>query len=303
MSARERRIAQEEQKARQEATAAVEFERIYRAWYGPRFMVLPFLFVLAVALIENYFLAQALQKLVSGGKTAKDFDIAAASIAGAYIFVAWDFFARMQRRNLSRVDILRGAMRLTAAMPIGFAFSALLQDSVGPFIAFAVGVFPMETISTLLKQLANKKLGLEIGAGEALDQVQKLAGIDSAIADRIEDSDITTITQLAWCDPIQLTMRANLQFNYVMDIVSQALAWVYLGKKLEVLRTVGLRGAIEIRIFMDGLNGERGAAERRQARAALPVAAKLAGVDVPGLLYAFLQISDDPATDFLNEAR
>ncbi|MEP7031463.1 MAG: hypothetical protein ABI830_11070 [Pseudolabrys sp.] len=98
-------------------------------------------------------------------------------------------------------------------------------------------------------------------------------------------------------------MRANLQFSYTMDIVSQALAWVYLGKKLERLRTVGLRGAIEIRVFMDGLGNDRGPDEKRKATATLPVAAELADIEKAGLLYAFLQISEDPNTEFLNEAR
>src|SRR5436305_10428327 len=121
-------------------------------------------------------------------------------------------------------------------------------------MAFATGVLPLGAVNTVLRQLANKRLGLEIGASQSGSQVQQLSGIDAAIADRIEDADITTIPQLAWCDPIQLTMRTNLNFDYVVDICSQALAWVYFDSKLDALRSLGLRGAFEIRVlFLDDL--------------------------------------------------
>src|SRR5262249_11293168 len=143
--------------------------------------------------------------------------------------------------------------RLAMAMPVGYAFSHFLNREIGPAIAFAVGVFPLNTIATMLRQLANRRLNLELGAAEAKSQIAQLAGIDASMAERIEDADITTIYQLAWCDPIQLTMRTNLTFNYVVDIVSQALAWVYLGDKLRSLAPLGLRAAAEICHFMHDL--------------------------------------------------
>ncbi len=281
------------------AQAPGEFERLYREWYGRRYHILPILFVFFVSIVEDYVLAQALQDLQSG----KGLTTVAAAIAGAYTFVAGDLFTRMQRRNLSRADILRSALRLAMALPIGFAFANLGTESIAPFLAFAVGVFPIQELFTIIRRLANNKLKLELGADTSPDQVKTLAGIDASTADRIADADITTITQLAWCDPIQLTMRANLQFNYVLDIVSQALAWVYLEKKLEKLRPLGLRGAIEIRILLTEIkSGSR--AEKRQARVVLPAAAKAADdMSLPGLKYAFHQIGEDPATAFLDEAR
>jgi lipoprotein signal peptidase len=281
------------------AQAPSEFDKLYRDWYGRRYHVLPILLVLIISIVENFVLAQALQDLQSS--EVKKLTTVVAAIAGAYTFVTWEFFERMQRRDLSRTHILRGALRLTIALPLGFAFSSL-SEGIGPFLAFAIGVFPIEMLITILRRLANQKLKVEIGADTSGDQVKSLAGIDASIADRIADADITTITQLAWCDPIQLTMRANLQFNYVLDIVSQALAWVYLEKTLEKLRPLSLRGAIEIRILL--LEIENGtAAEKRKARAVLPVAAKTADIALAGLIFAFDQIGYDPATEFLDEAR
>ena len=277
--------------------AATVFDQLYLEWYGRQRFLFPIVFILLVTLIENFALGGAFAQLASKWELgASD-----AAIAGAYTFVTWDFFARMQRRNLSPADTCRGALRLAIAIPVGYVFSVLLQPSLGPFIAFAVGVFPIGALGLILRQLANKKLGLEIGAAEASDQVVKLSGVDLSTAARIEDADITTIAQLAWCDPIQLSMRSNLSFAYVVDIVSQALAWVYLGDRINDLRTIGLRGAYEISVFLDDLDSDD-ADEKKLAQNTLPVASEIAHCPIAGLMYAFEQIAQDPNTNFLCEA-
>src|SRR5580700_188503 len=297
-SAKQTYLAVYQQKTVTIDNAPKDFDLLYRAWYGRHRYIVPITFVLAVAALENWVLANALLKLVaSNGKL----DSVPAAIAGAYTFVTWDFFARVQRRNLLTSDILRGALRLVIAIPLGLALSTL-SDGVAPFLAFAVGVFPLDTISTILRQLANKKLNLELGAAEAPSQVGKISDVDSSIADRIESADVTTIAQLAWCDPIQLTMRTNLPFAFITDLVSQALAWVYLETKLNVLRPLGLRGAYEIFRLLDVDLTSADAREKAQAEAALVAAAAAVSIAVDSLRYTFGQIAYDPATKFLREA-
>jgi hypothetical protein len=96
-------------------------------------------------------------------------------------------------------------------------------------------------------------------------------------------------------------MRSNLGFGYVLDIVSQALAWVYLGDRINNLRTIGLRGAYEIKVYLTDLRGDD-ELEKQLAEQVLPIAANLAGCPAEGLLYAFDQIANDPNTNFLYEA-
>ncbi len=276
-----------------------EFSDLYQRQYGRKRFITPISILLLVAGFENFYLSSELiQLLTNSGELSS----AVAAIAGAYTFVTWDFFGRVQRRNLVTADILRGALRMAIAVPVGFAFTALIAKGLAPFVAFAVGVFPLDTIRTILRRLANDKLKLELGAdtGRA-DQIATLSGVDRSIADRIEDADITTIPQLAWCDPIQLSMRSSLAFDYVVDIVSQALAWVYLEDKLPALRTFGLRGAFEIKVLSDDLVSDDPAVKAK-AEAVLPVAAAAANIPLPGLVYALEQIAEDPATRFLYDA-
>ncbi len=275
-----------------------EFAYLYRRWYGRKRFIVPISILFAIAGFENFYLSSELIQLLTGNG---ELSSAVAAIAGAYTFVTWDFFGRVQRRNLVTADILRGALRMAMAVPLGFAFAALITKGLAPFVAFAVGVFPLDTIKTILRRLVNDRLKLGLGADTAPDQIATLSGVDRSIADRIEDADITTIPQLAWCDPIQLSMRSSLAFDYVVDIVSQALAWVYLADKLPVLRTFGLRGAYEMKVLCDDL-ASNDRIVRGKAEAVLPVAAEAANIPLPGFVYALEQIAGDPATHFLYDA-
>jgi hypothetical protein len=246
--AKKRYLAIYQKKQVEEAGADAAFKAFYTESFGRKFFVIPISFLFAVTIFGNFFLAQSLLDLLKPAATAKQLNIASAAIAGAYMTVCWSLFGDMQRRTLSRAGILRNALRLVVALPVGFAFAALLAEGLAPFAAFAMGAFPLQTIIVILQRQMKKRLELEaLDPKIARDQVFLLTGIDTPIAERIEDADISTITQLAWADPVQLTMRTNLQFAFILDIISQALAWVYLEDKLRSFGIVGLRGAVEIR--------------------------------------------------------
>jgi hypothetical protein len=133
---------------------------------------------------------------------------------------------------------------------MGYAFAAIAAPSVGPFVAFALGAFPLARVTTMLQQLANKNLNLGATAEEAGDNIIKLQGIGKTIVERLANEDVTTVTQLAYCDPVQSIMRSNLTFNLITDCMNQALAWMYLEDDLNRIRPLGMRGAVEIRYLM-----------------------------------------------------
>ncbi len=290
----------------QPAAVEGEFATLYRNGHGRLRFLFATILVFIIAVAESFHLGQSLMTLIRANplsteaELGKEWRAVSASIAGAYTFVAWDFFARMQKRNLVVADVLRGALRLAMAIPIGMTF-AILSPSVGVFLAFGVGVFPLQTIMTILRRQVNDRLKLETTEGATPDNIALIAGIDRSIAERIEDADITTIPQLAWCDPIQLVMRTNLGFDYVVDIVGQALAWVYLGDKLAVLRPFGLRSAYEIRVFYSELTGDDQAMAAAAVRVLNDAAATLK-MQPDSLRYAFAQIAEDGATEFLYDA-
>ena len=279
-----------------EDKALGEFQHVYKRWYGRQRFYVPVLLVSAMALIENYHLALSLQQWVE----EKQITPVSAAIAGGYAFVTSDFIARVQRGSLSRADILRGALRLAVAIPVGLSFGQL-NSSLAAFIAFGVGIFPLEALTTIIRRVLDDKLKLQSDANSVPDRVVLLSGIDRSIADRLQDADITTVPQLAWCDPIQLTMRTNLSFEFVSDIVGQSLAWVYLRDKLSVLQAFGLRGGYEIRVLMLELK-EGDASDKAKAKKVLEKAAEAINMPVEGLSYAFYQIAEDASTKFIYDS-
>jgi hypothetical protein len=82
------RVFQKIEVTKQEAPA--RFGVYYHQWYGRRRLVFPIILVVLVAGSENFVLAQALLKL---DLSSTSIGVLPASIAGAYTFVTWSFFA------------------------------------------------------------------------------------------------------------------------------------------------------------------------------------------------------------------
>jgi len=198
-------------------------------------------------------------------------------------------------------------LRLALAIPLGFAFAALVKEDLGPFIAFAVGAFPLGDLLTMLRQIGNEKLNLKVGQAPTGSRVVQLLGVDPSTADRVEDADISTIPQLSTCDPVDLAMRTCLQFRFVLNMCDQALVWVYFGckpddkgtTKLDALRPLGLASAFEVR---DLVNKLADPAQAAGAQAVLNAAAAATGLPADGLKHTFQQIAEAPHAQFLFDA-
>jgi hypothetical protein len=148
-------------------------------------------------------------------------------------------------------------------------------------------------------------LGADATPQETSDDLIKLQGINKIILERLSNEDVTTITQIAYCDPVRLTMRSNLSFNFIIDCMSQALAWMYLADMLNTIRPFGIRGAFEIKYLTDDLDREGDKPEDKEARekaqALLQQIAVAVKVPQDLLQFAFEQIAGDPYTIFLYE--
>jgi hypothetical protein len=140
---------------------------------------------------------------------------------------------------------------------------------------------------------------------ESSQDIIKLQGINNAIVERLSNEDITTISQIAYCNPVQLVMRSNLNFIFVTDCMNQALAWMYLEDDLNKIRRFGLRGAVEIKHWLDHYYDTDEDPTRRRnheiARSAFPKIASAVNQDpdLKTLLVVFHEIAEDPFTCFL----
>jgi hypothetical protein len=279
--------------------AVSKFEKFYRKWFSRDHLIAPTVLLLFVILLLGYFVGEAVISTIHPDEKYIVMPVVAlAGFMGAYTFVVAELISRGERRDLSPSDILRATLRLGVGIAIGYAAGALAIPELGAFIAFAIGAFPLRMVEQYFKRAASKQMGGEISQAAAQDPVIMLAGVDQAISERLEESDITTITQLAYSDPIQLAMQTNLRFNFIVDIVSQDLAWVYLEDKLKDLRQSGLRGAFEIfSYYIEKLEGKT---EDEQI-ALIKSMADCVKISNVLLFSAFYQIAGDPYAIFLNQ--
>lgn len=292
---------------------AEEFDRLYRFRYGRYRLYMPLSCLLLIVFPLSFILCEtALGHLIiasPGGWRGLAGQphfanllayppAAAAAVAGAYTWTVAAFINGATRYTMPPSIVAIGALRLAVAAPLGYAVAALLGPhgrAYAPVVAFGLGAFPLDTIQLLLRRLFTR-LGLDLGPADDKGQVTKLDGVDKLVADRMSDADISTVAQLAYCDPVQVSMKTNIAFDVVMDMQAQALAWIYFGDAMPSMRPMGLRGAIEFVNLRTALGSE---ATRTDALATLAaVADKL---ELPPLVVerALDEVADDHYTQFL----
>jgi hypothetical protein len=290
------------------AGATEEFEKLYDRWYGRQFFLWPGTLLLLVGAIA---VVTVVLSVLEGVHYLQDPlfklpETAVAAVAGAYLWVVNDHIGRVRRLDFSPANVMWGIQRLVIAVPMGYAFSAIAAPTAAPFVAFSLGALPLTTIMTTLRRIASKKLDLDAGSDESKDDIAKLQGVNKHILERLANEDINTIPQIAYCDPVRMTMRSNSAFHFIIDCMNQALAWMYLEDTLDIIRPLGLRGAVEIKSLMDEFDAEVDSDPRIQkarelAAAVLSQISVLMNQSPETVRFAFRQIADDPYTKFLRK--
>lgn len=284
------------------------FFDLYFRWYGRSKFVLPLieLFLVSTLAITSVALSLA-QHLGNIPSPMFPLDLpAAAALSGAYMWICNDLIARSRRLDLAPSDLQWGSMRLLICIPMGYAFGYLATEAMAPFLAFALGAFPIEAITNMLRRTVYRTLKIDETVSEATDSILKLQGTDRAIVERLANEDLHTVAQMAYCDPVHTTMRSNLSFNFVTDLMGQSLAWLYFRDQVQLLSPYGLRGAVQIRRLVCELDEARRHDGGDQDLAVLPRstlarAAAALQLESDALEFTFRQIAEDPYTRFLFE--
>jgi hypothetical protein len=219
---------------------------------------------------------------------------ALAAISGAYLYVVGVVIQGFRNKTLTSSDILWCSFRMVIAVPMAVSLSGLANSSLGPFIAFALGAFPIEALSRLLRRLMTKTLGE--ADEQNSDQLVHLAGASPQISAVLAGEGIGAIQQLASIDPVALSVRTGLPFDFILDLVAQAQAWRYLGPATEALGKLGLGSAMSIRRLVDRLARKP---PDEEAKAVLTASAKLLQLDETVVKTMFNELAADPYTGFL----
>jgi hypothetical protein len=222
--------------------------------------------------------------------------IVVSALAGGFTWVINDLIDRLRRRDFTVSDVYNSIFRILIAAPFGWAFAQVVKTDVGVPLAFLLGAFPTSTLFLIARRLAATKLGMSEDSDSGALELEKLQSITKTNAERFYDEGVSTIVQLAYADPVDLTIRTNFDFNYVIDCISQALLWIYFEDKTHTLAIYSLRGAQEVANLVRSLSNPQKQAE---AQATLTAVANVLNLSPASVQTTLEQVETDPYTQFI----
>jgi hypothetical protein len=274
------------------------FKRYYIMQFGRAHFIFPLMLLVLIAAVLLYQCNTWTQDLLKGTTSSETPKIALFAILGAYMWVLYDQIRSWWRSDLSPGDFWWASFRFALAVPMGYAVSALASKEMGMLLAFTLGAFPTNTLFSYLRKIGRKTLKVDDSSDGATSELQKLQCIDSAKAERFEEEGITTVCQLAYSDPIRLTILTNLGYSYIVDCMSQALLWIYTEDRIKVYRNSALRGGYEVEELWKRLNGNN-EKERTEADQLIKGLANELKSDEMKVRNVLREVATDPYTRFI----
>jgi len=283
------------------------FVRQFNLLYGRRHFVMPLLVFITLCMTALWISVRSIQARFQVGPHALRLpDVALFAMAGGFVWVISDQLGRLARRDLSPRDVYGWTFRILLSVPFGISAAALMTPSLKYAVAFFLGAFPTQTLFTIARRIASDKLALGDLQSNNVIELATLQSVSRDKAETFQDQGIDTVAALAWADPVDLTIRTNFDFNYVLDCMSQALLWVYFQEKTKMLYPYGLRGSQEAFTFVTLLNGllspDEGSSttiDRGRAQSAVQQMATVLGLTEDSFRTTLDQVAADPYTQFI----
>lgn len=197
----------------------------------------------------------------TGGRFAPMSDItlprvAAAAIAGAFLFVVSDAILRARWRTLNISDVYWYVLRMLLAVPMGLALVEVAAPAVAGLVAFGLGAFPIDTVTKLFQRLTSKSLGVSDDTQQP-DQLVQLDGITVPISATLAADGVESIDELIGADPVLLSIRTGIPLSSILRFASQALVRLHFGERASQLVPIALGNAYFISVLVDELDAQR----------------------------------------------
>ena len=238
---------------------------LFRDDFGLRVYIIPIILLITTASIALFFAYAGGIGLALGLAAGKPSPlqplgitldlVSIAAIFGAYTWVASDAIVRNHQWTLHPSDLTWYALRFIIAIPLGEALAltvggqgtGVLPTGAGAFVAFVASMFSLDSITRALGTAATR-FGVQLKSSyeERDDLIVKLAGVDEDKARALSVEGVSTIAQLVTVDPVRISIRTGLSFEYILNLIDAALLWVFVGNSLKALNPLGLLGASDV---------------------------------------------------------
>lgn len=275
--------------------------------YGRRYYIAPVAMLVILTAVSACWAQRMLREWagngIGPGTTLRA--LTASALAGAFVWVISDEIDRLRRRDFTTSDVYYYVFRILLAIPFAWSITAISVEGqtlglLGSIpLAFFLGAFPTSTLFKIARRFGAQTLKLGDDQTTGNLELEKLQSIGKSNAERFQDEGITTITALAYTDPVDLTIRTNFDFSYVVDCVSQALGWIYFQEDSAKLLALSMRGAQEITSVVRWASDASNPGRQASAEQAILDAATKLGLSDRAFRATLAQIVADPYSEFL----
>lgn len=283
------------------------FKGDFYRWYGRRYYFAPVTILAILTTVSACWGQVMLRKWASEqlGPGTGLRALVASALAGAFVWVLSDEFDRLRRRDFTTTDVYYYNFRILIAIPFAWAIAAISVDGKplglpGSIpLAFFLGAFPTSTLFKIARRFGSQQLKLGDDQDSGALELEKLQSVGKTNAERFSDEGISTICALAYADPIDLTIRTNFDFNYVIDCVSQSLVWIYFQADCAKLIEFSMRGAQEVIWILEWADDDTHPERQARARKSLLDAATALNMSEDAFRTTLEQVFVDPYAKFL----
>jgi hypothetical protein len=227
---------------------------------------------------------------------------------GAFVWSLYEIWSRRKSGDLTPVEVMEVALRFVVAIPIGYAFSLLVFETVPSLAAFAASAFPLRDVRQLLRKQTLQKLSESPQGSSSLVSKgylgEVLNGIGNDTIVRLEELNVETFLDLAYADPIRLMVKTGVPIQLVLAWVDQALLAVYAAPHKARFDQLGMPCALDVREFyLDHcLDLATGKEKNWRDDPAVNDLATALGISIVILPQMLRSIYADPQVQFLSSA-
>ena len=234
-----------------------------------------------------------------------------AALTGGYVWSVYQILARVRASELSPADLYEIDLGLLAAVPVGIAFSLITVELAGvrDFMAFAASAFPLRDVSRTVREYATHKILKSAQRSTARPAERHLGTAIDGLSDqtlvRLNELRITTVLDMAYCDPIKIMVQTGFPLPVIVDWMDQSIWALYAGDYKAKINTYGIRCSLDVCEFVDlHLRDKEGKKKEIIAgsdKEALDALSKAMGAQATLLQDLFFRIYHDPQVIILRK--
>jgi hypothetical protein len=177
------------------------------------------------------------------------------SLIGSYLWNCYDLIRRTTNFDLTPNAFTEMWLKLWIAAAVASIISSGITPALQPAVGFAIGLISIPVLFEIVADRASKVLNVKSTEGDSSTAIRVLQGATPNVIDTLNDFDIESTVQLAYCDPMNVMMSTNLPWVVIIDMIDQALLFNYIGSDVAKIRSGGYRGSIEVATIGANLNG------------------------------------------------